>query len=80
MPIYEYVCLKCGTILELLQKVDENYVEEPCLVCGGNKFKKKISAANIGKPSSAANEKTTLCCGQNERPANCEPGSCCSRK
>ncbi len=38
MPIYEYVCLKCGNILELLQKVDENMVDEACVLCGGTKF------------------------------------------
>lgn len=32
MSIYEYVCLKCGNILELLQRVDENLVDEQCML------------------------------------------------
>ncbi|MCL6592079.1 MAG: zinc ribbon domain-containing protein [Firmicutes bacterium] len=79
MPIYEYVCLKCGNILELLQKVDENEVDEQCLICGGTKFQKKISAANIGKNSNSE-PKESLCCGRSERPTGCIPGSCCGAK
>lgn len=80
MPIYEYVCLKCGNILELLQKVDENLVDEACVICGGTKFQKKISAANIGKLSFAPETKESLCCGRSERPTGCTPGSCCGEK
>ncbi len=80
MPIYEYVCLKCGNILELLQKVDENLVEEPCLICGGTKFQKKMSVANVGKFPSVPEKKESLCCGRSERPAGCIPGSCCGEK
>jgi len=33
MPLYEYKCLKCGSVYELLQKVKDAPLKE-CLKCG----------------------------------------------
>jgi len=41
MPIYEYRCLKCGSVLELLQRADGPLLKE-CPKCGGS-LKKLIS-------------------------------------
>lgn len=46
MPIYEYMCTKCGHELEALQKISD----EPlvfCPSCGESSLKKKISAAGF---------------------------------
>ena len=34
MPLYEYKCLKCGSVLEVLQKVNEPHLKK-CHKCGG---------------------------------------------
>ena len=46
MPIYEYVCEKCGHELEIMQKMsDEPLVQ--CPECKKKKLKKKISAGGF---------------------------------
>ena len=75
MPIYEYQCSKCGHVLEVLQRMDENRAGQNCPKCGENNLVKKISAANIGKSSKESHE--SLCCGRSERLSSCIPGSCC---
>lgn len=41
MPLYEYKCLKCGAVFEILQKVNDASLEK-CLKCG-SPVKKLIS-------------------------------------
>jgi putative FmdB family regulatory protein len=43
MPIYEYVCLKCGNDLEVLQKVTDSALRK-CPKCGALRLKRKVSA------------------------------------
>ena len=45
MPIYEYKCKKCGSILEILQKLNDPPLEK-CPECGGL-LKKVISPPAI---------------------------------
>ena len=33
MPIYEYVCQKCGNVFEVLQKVDQDEAGQDCPAC-----------------------------------------------
>jgi putative FmdB family regulatory protein len=42
MPIYEYVCEKCGQSLEVIQRLADAKLEE-CPKCGGH-LRKKVSA------------------------------------
>ena len=42
MPIYEYVCEKCGQSMEAIQRLADAPLEE-CPKCGG-KLRKKVSA------------------------------------
>lgn len=46
MPIYEYVCRKCGNELEKLQKLSEPPLTD-CPVCGEDALKRKISPAGF---------------------------------
>lgn len=46
MPIYEYACGACGTQLEVLQKLSDPALTI-CPKCGGEQFRKKISAAGF---------------------------------
>ncbi len=43
MPIYEYVCQKCGKEFEVLQKFSDEPVKK-CIHCSG-KVEKKISSS-----------------------------------
>ena len=45
MPLYEYKCLTCGYVLEVLQKVNEPHLKK-CPDCGGM-LKKLLSAPAI---------------------------------
>jgi putative FmdB family regulatory protein len=56
MPIYEYVCEKCGHEFEAL--VPRPSAKAPCPECGGRKVKKKLSvigAVSAGGATSADN-------------------------
>jgi putative FmdB family regulatory protein len=45
MPIYEYRCLKCGRTFEVLQRINEEPLQQ-CLHCDG-KVEKLISATSF---------------------------------
>ncbi len=44
MPIYEYKCEQCGKKFEVLQKFDDDPLEE-CILCHEGPVKKLISAS-----------------------------------
>lgn len=46
MPIYEYVCRKCGHELEKLQKLSDAPLTD-CPACGEETLKRKISPAGF---------------------------------
>jgi putative FmdB family regulatory protein len=46
MPLYEYVCQKCGRKTEVLQRMKERPLRI-CPHCGGKKLKKAFSAPAI---------------------------------
>ena len=46
MPIYGYLCGKCGHEQEFLQKVSERPIAK-CPACGSAKFQKQLSAAGF---------------------------------
>ena len=45
MPIYEYKCQKCGSLIEVLQKINAIPVKI-CSLCGGE-LKKQVSSPAI---------------------------------
>ena len=51
MPIYEYKCDKCGKVIEILQKLNEEYPPVHCVKCGGmmNKLVSKTNFKLKGK-------------------------------
>jgi putative FmdB family regulatory protein len=57
MPIYEYVCDKCGeklTVLSSIEKRDEVYShesQEPGADCSGQLQRQKFAQVTVGKPS-----------------------------
>jgi putative FmdB family regulatory protein len=76
MPIYEFLCKRCGEVTELLVL---GKTETPaCKGCGSEEVVKLMSAANVGaaSPSFSAPADAGGCCGT---PGSCgSPGSCCS--
>ena len=46
MPIYEYVCKRCGQLVELLQRMGTNEAGILCPQCGENQLVKKISVVS----------------------------------
>ncbi|MCL6591773.1 MAG: zinc ribbon domain-containing protein [Firmicutes bacterium] len=80
MPLYEYVCQKCGHVLEVLQKTGQDQAGQDCPVCHGQELVKRISAPNINRPTSSSSIKEGSCCGATERSASCPPGGCCGTR
>ncbi len=60
MPIFEYICLKCGAEFSELIRTDE---EKPkCPVCAGEKVEKKVSSfASSGESHSGFSTGQTSC-------------------
>lgn len=46
MPIYEYVCKKCGQQLEVMHKVGEK-PDAACTACGSRRLERQVSAAGF---------------------------------
>jgi putative FmdB family regulatory protein len=60
MPIYEYLCRKCGKIFEKIQKINEDGAHLTCPYCGGRKPEKVLSSfsSSRGSESSSSCEPT----------------------
>ncbi len=76
MPIYEYRCLECGKISEiLLRNLGSENVK--CPVCGSENLEKLLSASYTIRISSPTPGRT--CCGRAERcemPPCSQDGTC----
>jgi putative FmdB family regulatory protein len=82
MPIFEYLCLNCGKVTEVLIAVPED--KPQCQSCGGGKLKKMISAHSSlsgASTTSLPGAGDTACCGTSPMQAGCAgPGSCCGKQ
>ena len=81
MPIYEYQCLDCGKVVEVLQKLSEAPLEVCGVECAGapqgvGRLQRKISASNL--PRGLMTSATTLAPDQPPACGSCgrAPGSC----
>lgn len=76
MPIYEYRCLECGKISEiLLRNPDSGSIK--CPVCGSENLEKLLSASYTIRMSGPTLGRT--CCGRAERcemPPCSQDGTC----
>jgi putative FmdB family regulatory protein len=81
MPLFDYQCGNCGTIIELLVKDVSDRLQ--CTYCGSHKLKKLISAHSSYSGTSQVRlpgAGDTGCCGSKVVQAFCEgPGSCCGK-
>jgi putative FmdB family regulatory protein len=73
MPIYEFRCLDCQHIFELLALNKEDRIEAKCPKCGCDSFERVLSRTNYtmgGSRSGAGSSGTSV----NSR--SCDGGSC----
>ncbi|MBF0171213.1 MAG: zinc ribbon domain-containing protein [Nitrospinae bacterium] len=48
MPIYEYVCSRCGAKFEKLTPLAEAHKTQPCEACGERAGERILSATSLG--------------------------------
>ncbi len=68
MPMYEYVCAKCGKDFEVRLSMAESETSKPaCPACGSRSAERQISAANFAMGGGSSSDAGPSCSG----------GSCC---
>jgi putative FmdB family regulatory protein len=69
MPIYEFRCLQCGKVFELLKmKKEDESVKMKCPTCNSPEVERVLSAINIGTSVRGSKAKSTV--------KSCSSGSC----
>lgn len=69
MPIYEFKCLKCNEVLEILTKSADEEREMVCPVCKGEEFDRILSNTRYMMSGGASS-------GPKREVRNCSAGSC----
>jgi putative FmdB family regulatory protein len=81
MPLFDYLCLECGKVNEVL--VASSAEEAHCSICGSSNMKKMLSAVSSlsgTRKDSLPGASDTTCCGSSPGYAGCAgPGSCCGK-
>jgi len=70
MPIYEFKCLKCGEIVDLLFKNRNEQIEIKCPLCGSTNLERIMSTVAFGNSNHKESSKVTC------QTRSCESGSC----
>ncbi len=69
MPLYEFRCLKCQELFELLVMGQDDTVEMKCPHCGATDFERVMSTASYSMPGSGGS-------GPKAQTRTCTGGSC----
>jgi len=81
MPLFDYLCLDCGKLSEILVTTSRN--QPQCQACSSTNLKKMISAPSSLSGASMSKfpgPGDTACCGSTPTNASCAgPGSCCGK-
>ncbi|MEJ5301723.1 MAG: zinc ribbon domain-containing protein [Thermodesulforhabdaceae bacterium] len=72
MPIYEFRCINCGNVEEVLIISSSEQVELKCKECGGDSFERIVSRTSHFVKSSSSSESPSL------TTRSCSPSSSCS--
>jgi putative FmdB family regulatory protein len=72
MPIYEYRCIDCGEVSEVLTGMGPRDEVPPCKHCGSDNMERILSAAFVSVKGGMPRGGKT-CCGRDER---CETPPC----
>lgn len=73
MPIYEFRCLECEHIFELLEMKKDDRVELKCPKCGADSFERVMSRTNFAVKGGQAAADTG---GIDVNSRSCETGNC----
>ena len=71
MPIFEFRCIKCGEMVELLVMNSAEKVEMKCKKCGGENLERVLSTTNFAVKSGGAGGP-----GIQAHARNCPGGDC----
>jgi putative FmdB family regulatory protein len=71
MPIYEFRCLACGELFEILMMRSDPEAEAGCPKCRSNGFERVISSTNFSVAGSGEGGSTG-----GSRSRSCSGGSC----
>jgi putative FmdB family regulatory protein len=64
MPIYEFKCVRCGKVFELLKLKKEEEKGMRCPACGSKEIERVLSVVSIGRtPSGKKTKKMVKSCG-----------------
>lgn len=64
MPIYEFRCLSCGHVFELLKlKKEDEGLEMKCPKCGSREAEKVLSRMNVARAVGGKAKSTMKSCG-----------------
>jgi putative FmdB family regulatory protein len=81
MPLFDYLCLECGKVSEVLVVSAAERVQ--CVACHSGNMKKMLSPVSSlsgTKKHSLPGAGDTSCCGSSPEFAGCAgPGSCCGK-
>jgi len=81
MPLFDYICIDCENLSEILVTGSED--QPQCQACGSANLKKMISAHSSLSGASMSKfpgPGDTPCCGSTPTYAGCAgPGSCCGK-
>jgi len=82
MPLFEFNCLDCGAVSELLVSLSDS--QPQCQQCGSTRMQKKLSVpsslSGVAK-NTVPTAKEHGCCGVSPSEAGCAgPGSCCGKQ
>jgi putative FmdB family regulatory protein len=69
MPIYEFRCLQCGKVFELLKmKKEDESLKMQCPKCSSPDVERVLSTINVGTSARGSKAKSTV--------KSCSSGSC----
>jgi len=69
MPIYEFRCLQCGKVFELLKmKKEDESLKMKCPKCSSPDVERVLSTINVGTSARGSKAKSTV--------KSCSSGSC----
>ena len=71
MPIYEFRCIKCNEVFEILQMGAEDEMEMKCPHCGSENFQRVLSTASYAMGEGKGQAK-----GRSVQTRECASGSC----
>ena len=71
MPIFEFKCLKCGDVFELLKMSSEDELEMKCPACGAEEFERVLSTSSYTMGFAKGESR-----GPEVRTRECSSGTC----